>query len=229
MSRASGAIRFSFIVSVLLLMLSVAVRIIVSDSGFIYRLLMLNNVGTVTGFAPVALERLAAQLSGYLTGPRGPIHLYVQVAANQVVPMFDARQTAHLQDVQRIVQVVLWLGWLVLPFLVLRGFLAYHEHSWRSLGIELVLASVLMLVLLIALSVSAIKGFDRFWVACHRVLFPQGNWSFDPARDLLVMLFTPAFWIQESIRFVGILGMLASLTGIAGMMLAAAFHQPRQR
>ena len=81
-------------------------------------------------------------------------------------------------------------------------------------AIAVALATVLALV---GLAVGAVVigsafaiAFDQAFTIFHDLLFPAGNWEFDPATDRLVQLFPYDFWTETSVA-IAVVGLLLTL------------------
>ena len=53
-------------------------------------------------------------------------------------------------------------------------------------------------------------AFDQAFTIFHDLLFPAGNWEFDPATDRLVQLFPYDFWTETSVA-IAVVGLLLTL------------------
>jgi integral membrane protein (TIGR01906 family) len=120
-------------------------------------------------------------------------------------PFYGAAEAGHMSDVR----------------LVLFGFLALAAASWVGLLAALTRwrtdaatyraiargAAVLTIGLLVV-GAFALIAFNVAFELFHRILFPGGNWSFDPANQRLVQLYPIAFWQLTSAAF-GVLGISA--------------------
>jgi integral membrane protein (TIGR01906 family) len=138
----------------------------------------------------------------------GPPDFDVQVRGE---PVLVERERGHMRDV-RSVFVGLWLlagvSAVVLAVAAVRG---DRRAAWRAIRRgALVLAGAVVL-----LGVVAVVAFDLLFEVFHRILFPPGSFTFDPATERLVQLFPFQFW-QETAIGVGIVIVLLSL-GVAAM------------
>ena len=138
----------------------------------------------------------------------GPPDFDVEVGGE---PVLVERERGHMRDV-RSVFVGSWLlagvSVLVLAVAAIRG----DRHvAWQAVQRgALVLAGAV-----VVLGVVALVAFDLLFELFHRILFPPGSFTFDPATERLVQLFPFQFW-QEIAILVGIAIVVLSL-GIAAI------------
>lgn len=121
---------------------------------------------------------------------------------------YGSDEAAHLRDVRLVL--LGFLGIVLVSTLALVGALLRnggHTYIWRALarGGALLAGGVLALGLLAAVA------FELVFELFHRVLFPGGNWAFDPTSQRLVQLYPLPFWQLTSAA----LGLLAVGLGLA--------------
>jgi integral membrane protein (TIGR01906 family) len=122
-------------------------------------------------------------------------------------PFYDPAEAAHMRDVRLVL-----LGFLVLAGLSALLVLIAVARSgrqpvtWRAIGRG---GAVLAGVIAVA-GVFSLVAFDRAFELFHQVLFPGGNWTFDPSRERLVQLYPLPFWQLTSAVF-GVLAIGAGL------------------
>ncbi len=136
-------------------------------------------------------------------------------------PFYDATEVQHLRDVRRL----LWLTY-VLAALALVAILVILE---RSADGDQVMAAVglggaFVAVTVVIAAIVGVVAFDPLFELFHRVVFPQGDWMFDPGSQRLVQLYPFRFWQVMAAA----LGVLMVLLGIAAW-LAARWAVARDR
>jgi integral membrane protein (TIGR01906 family) len=108
-------------------------------------------------------------------------------------PVYNARELRHMEDVKRVTQGAMRVGWVALGLAAALGILL-----WRVAGISPALeallggaklSAVLMLLLGLALGI----GFAIVFVGFHQVFFQAGTWMFR-FEDTLIRLFPERFW-----------------------------------
>jgi integral membrane protein (TIGR01906 family) len=66
-------------------------------------------------------------------------------------------------------------------------------------------------IVTVALGLTGILAFDTMFQLFHELLFPGGNFDFDPATDRLVQLFPEQFWLETTLVLGGVIVLLAYL------------------
>lgn len=116
------------------------------------------------------------------------------------------RERGHMRDV-RSVFVGLWVlaavSMVVLVGAAVRG---DRRAAWRSVR----RGALALTGTVVVLGVVALLAFDTLFDIFHRVLFPPGSFTFDPATERLVQLFPFQFW-QETAVIVGIVIVVIAL------------------
>ena len=111
---------------------------------------------------------------------------------------YDASEAAHLRDVRVVLYAFLALVALSAAGLVVAAVRTWGEAwPWRAMSVG---AGALAVAVVLAGALSLV-AFDRAFELFHRVLFPDGNWAFDPTRQRLVQLYPIAFWQLTSWAF----------------------------
>ena len=145
----------------------------------------------------------------------GPPDFDVEVGGSSVLV---ERERGHMRDV-RTIFLALWLlavGSLVILLVASRRFERPAEWVAVRRG-ALALAGVVALIGAVAL-----VAFEALFEIFHRLLFPGGSYTFDPASDRLVQLFPFVFW-QETAVVVGVVIIaIALVTAVLAGRRAAA-------
>ena len=126
------------------------------------------------------------------------------------VPVLNERERAHMRDVRGV-----FAGFAVLAVLAAVGLVAAYvgarrlghpERAWSAIRSG---ARGLIVGVVVAGFV-AFFAFDAAFEVFHRLFFPGGTYSFNPATDRLVQLFPDAFW-SETTMAVGAVVLVLSL------------------
>ena len=119
-------------------------------------------------------------------------------------PLFSADEIAHLQDVRAVL--LAFLGLALLGGVLVGWALVRRRDAgtWRAVG----RGGAILAVGLVVVGAFAAIAFGVAFELFHRLLFPGGNWAFDPARSNLVRLYPLAFWQLSAAAF-GMLGIVA--------------------
>lgn len=126
---------------------------------------------------------------------------------------YDAAEAAHLRDVRLVLFAFLALAGLSSAAVAGALLRRRHDpHVWSSVA----RGGAGLAVVLIGLGIFAAVAFDAAFELFHRLLFPGGNWAFDPGTQRLVQLYPLAFWQLTAAA----LGVLAVGLGLAVWALA---------
>ena len=115
------------------------------------------------------------------------------------VPVLEERERQHMRDVRSVFAgfySVAAVGAVVLvaAFLLARG-PERRARLWRRLS----RTGMIVVAVTIVGGLVGILFFDQAFELFHELLFPAGNYLFDPATEKLVQLFPQAFWIDSTI------------------------------
>jgi integral membrane protein (TIGR01906 family) len=129
--------------------------------------------------------------------------------------VLDPSEQAHMRDV-RVVFAQLGLVVLVAAAILL-GAAAWARSGGRTPVAKARLWQAVrrgagaLAVLLVVLGVVAVVAFDAAFEVFHRLLFPGGNYTFDPRTEKLVQLFPIQFWSDTALAWGGLALALALL------------------
>lgn len=145
-----------------------------------------------TSYARELLALADRETTAYVLG--GPTTLPRTAAG---AALFTDDEASHLADVRSIfagVRIALVLALLVLVALGTRAW--FHRHLVRLVR-DGALWSAAMLI---ALAVVVALAFEPAFMAMHYVLFPQGNFLFDPATSNLLLVYPERYWYGMALR-----------------------------
>lgn len=159
-----------------------------------YRQLQIANS---MGLSQEELARQTAHLLRYTKGEVEALDLAVQLLDGRQVPMFNARERAHMVDVRHLaltanrLQLWLWrLGLIVLLGLILRQKSARARLLFWSYALALLLFGLFVAGVFFWVSVD----FEQFWVFFHERLFRNDLWLLDPRTDRLIQMVPSPFF-----------------------------------
>lgn len=172
------------------------------------------GVSQTTGLAPSELSQAAGGLIDYFNSSGETINITV-MKDGKPFTLFNEREVAHLRDVKALFVLIyrVLLGTLVYA-LVFAGLCLFLWKDRRRLAWGLVGGSCLALVLVLALGLGTLFGFERLFLQIHLLSFTNDLWLLDPARDYLIMLFPFGFWYDEFLF--GVLAMAAGAAVLGG-------------
>ena len=187
-----------------------------------------HGVGAATGLDDQQLRRVAGEFIAYFQAPPREMDVRVRLRGREV-PLFNPREIAHMVDVQALMRtlrrVQLACGAGVLVALVALGLLERRPLG-RSAGLGLLGGAALTLALLALIAVATLVDFGDFWTRFHLVAFSNDFWMLDPARDNLIRLFPPPFWMDATLLLAGATALEALLVGGAGLLALATAPAP---
>ncbi|MFM2147070.1 MAG: hypothetical protein RL546_240 [Chloroflexota bacterium] len=115
-------------------------------------------------------------------------------------PLLSISERSHLVDVGVLFRILMTGG--ALAFLALVG-LYRRNRRWFIEGLHD--GALLLGAGAAAVGVSFTVAFDATFTFAHELLFPAGNWTFNPATDRLVQLYPANFWVSVAISFCAVL------------------------
>ena len=162
-----------------------------------------TGVPAITGYTPEQVRTATGSILADLFV--GPPRFAVAVDGQ---PVLDTAERSHMVDVRSVLVPVTILFGVALAVLV--ALVAAYRRSawvWRAIARG---SSALVLVGIVV-SVAVLFFFDAVFLLFHLVVFPQGNFSFDPRTQRLTQLFPDQFWTETS-----------SAIAIVGLVIAVA-------
>jgi integral membrane protein (TIGR01906 family) len=124
------------------------------------------------------------------------------------VPVFSARERAHMGDVRGIVVAFFWLVLAAAAVLVAGRILA-RGAGWFRRAVARGAATLAVGAVVVGIAFALV--FDQAFTLFHGLFFASGTWSFDPATDRLVQLFPYDFWTETSVA-IAVVGLLLTIT-----------------
>jgi integral membrane protein (TIGR01906 family) len=174
------------------------------------------GVAERAGLDPVQLSGVARAFIDYFQAPPGRLNPGVTVNGAQR-PLFNEREVAHMEDVQRLMRLVFRLGLLSALYAAAfaAGLLAWQRATGLAiLGRLMLWGAALSLALLLVLATLSLVDFEELFVRFHRFSFRNDLWMLDPTRDYLLILFPEGFWLDVTLK-------LAAMTSAEALALAA--------
>lgn len=136
---------------------------------------------------------------------------------------FNEREIAHMGDVYRLFRAMRAIRVAAVPLgLFLIGGAIMKNREWsRALSKGAMLGFALFFLPILAIGVWTAIDFNSAFRAIHRVLFDNMLWLLNPETDLLVRIFTQAFFEKISFRLAIFCAALAPIPPL--LMLVASF------
>ncbi|CAE7530878.1 unnamed protein product [Symbiodinium natans] len=138
---------------------------------------------------------------GYLSNLSLPFDLCQaprpQTAPPTPCPMFSERELLHMQDVQAVAGTLFAIFWGLGLLVAFSGSLLFLVDS-QALRLALRRGSQMTLVLIGAVSLSAVLAFKRLFRLFHELFFKGGSWLFKTS-DTLIRLYPSQFWLDATL------------------------------
>jgi integral membrane protein (TIGR01906 family) len=128
-------------------------------------------------------------------------------------PVLDAGERSHMDDVSRLVRILVILDLVAMAFAAWGGRLLRTEPD--RLGRMLVVGAGGVGVATVAIGLFAIVAWDSAFTLFHELLFPPGTWSFPP-DSTMILLYPPAFWFDAAMIAAALVLATAATLSIAG-------------
>jgi len=160
------------------------------------------------GFTPQERTRLAITGIDSIIGPRGVVVLQ-EARFSDNSPAFNEREVGHMRDVRVVTdniyfaQVVLFIAAVMAAVALARG------RAPAAAAGALLTGAVVTVVLLVALVVFVLAGFDTFFTAFHRVFFSGDTWLFN-YTDTLIRLYPVQFWFDAATA-IGVMSLVETM------------------
>jgi integral membrane protein (TIGR01906 family) len=169
-----------------------------------------------TGLDPDQLSGVARAFIDYFQAPPGRLNPTVTMGGSRR-PLFNEREVAHMEDVQKLMRLVFRLGLVSALYAVAfaAGLLAWqHAAGLAMLGRLMLWGAALSLALLLLVGALSFVDFGELFVRFHQLSFRNDRWMLDPNRDYLLILFPEGFWLDVTLR-------IAALTAAESLALGA--------
>jgi integral membrane protein (TIGR01906 family) len=216
---ANGAAALA-VAALVILFGTLALRWMVSDTGWYRDNFEKNGISAVTGIPDAELSASADEISRYLLLQRDQVDDLSVTVRGQLRPLFNERETLHLGHVLGLLRNLYILqvaagGYLVL-YLLVAGRSVMRE-AVRDLGRKMWWAGILTFGVFGAFGFLSMLRFDELFLQFHLASFEGDCWLFDPTTDNLVMMFPQPFWNESAVR----LALATGTQALAAMAVSA--------
>ena len=219
-----------FIVALPLALLTSNIRILVNAPPVYNYAFDRYNAEDATGLSRADLDSTAAALRRYFNN--GETTFYHTVTEGGLpAPVFNARETRHMEDVKRLITAVDWLQEAAVVYVlayVVSFFIWARDGNVRQLATQSLVGLGLGVVVVGGLAIFAATGFDAAFTRFHEVLFRNNDWQLNPATDHLIQMFPEGFWRDMTIALGVMCALEALLVGsVAGIYLMGSRSERR--
>ncbi len=125
------------------------------------------------------------------------------LAFSDGTPVYNARELVHMQDVKKVVQPVLKIGYGLWSIILGLGIWARWRNWWPDYRRGLGRGGWLTVGLVAAIAIFAEVSFWQFFTYFHALFFEGDSWLFYHS-DTLIRLFPIRFW-QDTFIIVGVI------------------------
>lgn len=172
------------------------IRVAISEQGVYDYSVREYNAAEVAGIPESELLRANLEVQEYLTADQaGELAIRVRDDRGITVPLFNARETAHMVDVRELVQ-MMFIVQIASVLAVLALAVVIATWSPRALAKAALCGAVLTGALLTTLGIVAASGFNSAWTEFHVVAFSNDFWQLNPERDHLIQMYPEEFWFE---------------------------------
>jgi integral membrane protein (TIGR01906 family) len=127
--------------------------------------------------------------------------------------VLDTSERSHMDDVSRLVRILVILDLVAVAFAAWGGRLLMTEA--RRLGRMLIYGAGGVGAATLAIGAFAVLAWDSAFTLFHELLFPPGSWTF-PADSSLIQLYPPAFWFDAAMAAGALILITAATLSYAG-------------
>jgi integral membrane protein (TIGR01906 family) len=177
------------------------------------------DISQVSRLSDSELDKAASGLISYFNSGEEYISLSV-TKDGQPFELFNQREIIHLKDVKGLIWLDYWLllGTLVYVLAYAGVCLFWRKPRYRRrLAWGLAGGGGLTLVLMLALGLGTLFGFDQLFWKFHTLFFSNEFWLLDPTKDYLKMLFPNGFFYDAALFCaLGSAGLAVILGGVGG-------------
>lgn len=192
-----------------LLLVITAVRVVATPLFLWIEYLRPGFPGDGYGFSQEDRLTYGSYAVDYLSNFAGPRYLGDLVTASGT-KLFRDPEISHMADV-KMVTMTTWGVGALLAVLALVAIWYLGRRRDGSLRHAFFAASVVTLVIIVALGVAGFLGWDSFFTGFHEIFFANGTWTFT-LQDTLIRLFPGQFWIDAAITIAGLVFLTALIT-----------------
>jgi integral membrane protein (TIGR01906 family) len=215
------ALAVLFVLSVPLFLISANVRWIALNPSTYHEGFEKYAAAERTGLTPDQLADIGRAFIDYFQAPSGWLQPIVNLRGEQR-PLFNEREVAHMQDVQKLMQFVFSLGFLAGVYLAVFSLVLLFWQRTTGLlvlGQLFLWAAGLSLALLVGVATLSVLDFRGLFILFHQASFRNELWMLDPRRDYLLLLFPQGFWLDATLKIAVMTAAESLALGAFGLFL----------
>jgi integral membrane protein (TIGR01906 family) len=189
------------------------------------------NAEDTTGLSRADLDSTAGALRRYFNSNEKTFY-HTVTEGGLTGPVFNARETRHMEDVK---QLFVWVNRVqelsvifVLVYVVV-FFIWVRDGDARQLAVHALVGLGLGALVLGGIGIVAAFGFDAAFTRFHELFFANDFWQLDPKADHLIQMFPEKFWRDITIALGAMCALEAALiAAISGIYLMGTRGERRQ-
>ena len=160
---------------------------------------------TMTDLLTVTDEMMA-----YLRGNREDLHVFTTIGG-QYMEFFNAREIAHMEDVQGLFIGGLWIRRIGLAvaaaYAAILAIWSKHDSERKQLLKTVVPGSLcvgtgLFFAAALFIAVTVASDFSKYFIVFHHIFFDNDLWLLDPRTSLMINMLPETFFYDTVIRIV---------------------------
>ena len=221
--------RFGFVLMVPLLLVSGSLAYAVNEERLYAWGFRQYDVAHQVQLTEVELRLVARGMIGYFNGGEGWEWNLVPRDGG-MADLFNQREKQHLADVKGLI----WLDYRVLGFSIAMWLTYGWVGVWRKgrafgrrLAEDMLCGSIVTLVLLGGVGLLLVFAFEQLFWQFHLLSFANDLWQLDPARDRLIRMFPPDFFLGAAAIVAGLVALKAAILG--GVSFAYLHREQRNQ
>ncbi len=215
--------RYAWNIAAILFVALVPLLLITSSVRLVINLPVLYSYGfdrydieAYTRISRSDLIAAGAQIRDYFNNDAEDLIIRTFVGGVLVESLYNEREIHHMRDVKALVRGVYWaqlLSALYMAVFIAAGFAMRGRAFIWALLRYIARGGVATLLLVAAVGLIALVGFEQAFLVFHLISFSNDLWQLDPRRDYLIAMFPQGFFFDAT--------MLIALCSIAGAVLCA--------
>lgn len=221
---------FAFVLALPIALLTTNIRLLVNAPAvYNYAFDRYDAVDT-TGLSRADLNGTAAALRRYFNNGEKTFYYTVTEGGLQG-PVFNARETRHMEDVKQLFSYVNLAQELSVVFViayVVSFFIWAREGNVRQLAAQTLMGLGVGIVFVGGIAIFASFGFGAAFDRFHEVLFRNNFWQLNPQTDHLVQMFPEGFWRDMTILLGGLCALEAFVLGAAASIYLMSTRTERR-
>ena len=191
-----------FILAVPLLILPASIAWAINDAGLYQQGFDDYHITRRTGITQADLRTVGAEIRRYFNSPEEPLGVRTRIYGEER-DLFNPREVTHMRDVKVLIQkvyLVMKVAGAILVAGVIGSIIWHRSSSPDKLALLFHWGGWLTLVLVMAVGLLAITGFDALFLRFHQLVFTNDLWQLDPRTDYLIIIFPQGFWFDATLR-----------------------------